>query len=77
MLPATASITRNKELNSKFGTWQIPWGSINRFQRQTGAIDLKYNDATNTYCICHFLVGKFTLIKAIIKKHKTKIRKQW
>jgi hypothetical protein len=36
-----------KELNSKFGTWQIPWGSINRFQRQTGAIDLKYNDAAS------------------------------
>jgi acyl-homoserine lactone acylase PvdQ len=33
------------ELNTKFGTWQIPWGSINRFQRQTGTIDLTYSDA--------------------------------
>ena len=33
------------ELNTNFGTWQIPWGSINRFQRQTGAIDLTYDDA--------------------------------
>jgi hypothetical protein len=24
---------------------KIPWGSINRFQRQTGAIDLTYDDA--------------------------------
>jgi hypothetical protein len=32
---ATASLQEViKELN-KFGTWQIPWGSINRFQRQT------------------------------------------
>lgn len=34
-----------KELNAKFSTWQIPWGSINRFQRQTGTIDLTYSDA--------------------------------
>ena len=33
-----------KELNNNFGTWQIPWGSINRFQRQSGEIDLVYND---------------------------------
>lgn len=33
-----------KELDTKFGSWQIPWGSINRFQRQTGEIDLAYND---------------------------------
>jgi acyl-homoserine lactone acylase PvdQ len=33
-----------KELNTNFGTWQIPWGSINRFQRQSGEIDLAYDD---------------------------------
>ena len=32
------------ELKIKFGTWQIPWGEINRFQRNSGAIDLVYND---------------------------------
>ena len=42
-----------KELNTKFGTWQIPWGSINRFQRQTGAIDLKYNDATPSLAVAY------------------------
>jgi hypothetical protein len=66
-LLSTASITRNKELNSKFGTWQIPWGSINRFQRQTGAIDLKYNDAAATPIAYATSLWKFTLIKAIIK----------
>ena len=33
------------ELKTKFGTWQIPWGEINRFQRTSGAIDLVYDDA--------------------------------
>jgi hypothetical protein len=25
-----------KDLKPKFGTWQIPWGEINRFQRPSG-----------------------------------------
>ena len=33
------------ELKTKFGTWQIPWGEINRFQRLSGDINLVYNDA--------------------------------
>jgi acyl-homoserine lactone acylase PvdQ len=32
------------DLKTKFGTWQIPWGQINRFQRSSGDIDLVYND---------------------------------
>ena len=32
------------ELQRKFGDWRIPWGNINRFQRISGDIDLKYDD---------------------------------
>jgi acyl-homoserine lactone acylase PvdQ len=32
------------ELKNKFGNWNIPWGTINRFQRISGDIDQKYND---------------------------------
>lgn len=32
------------ELKSKFGTWEIPWGELNRFQRTSGDIDLTYDD---------------------------------
>lgn len=32
-------------LKSNWGTWQIAWGEINRFQRLNGAIDLKYDDS--------------------------------
>ena len=33
------------ELTTKYGKWQTPWGDINRFQRLTGDIKNKYNDA--------------------------------
>jgi len=34
-----------KELKSNWGTWQVAWGEINRFQRLSGDIDLKYDDS--------------------------------
>jgi len=33
------------ELTGKFGSWQIPWGSINRYQRLTGELQETYDDA--------------------------------
>ncbi|MXV17220.1 penicillin acylase family protein [Hufsiella ginkgonis] len=36
--------TTLKDLQARFGTWQLPWGDVNRFQRLTGAIDEKYDD---------------------------------
>jgi acyl-homoserine-lactone acylase len=32
------------QMNGDFGTWNTPWSEINRFQRLSGDIDLKYND---------------------------------
>ncbi|MBE8726678.1 penicillin acylase family protein [Flavobacterium hungaricum] len=34
-----------QELETKFGTWKVTWGEINRFQRSSGDINLKYDDA--------------------------------
>jgi acyl-homoserine lactone acylase PvdQ len=31
-------------LQSDFGQWQTPWGEINRFQRLTGDIELRFDD---------------------------------
>jgi acyl-homoserine lactone acylase PvdQ len=31
-------------LNDKFGTWEVPWGEINRFQRLTGEVKSKFSD---------------------------------
>jgi acyl-homoserine-lactone acylase len=33
------------KLTSDFGSWQTPWGDINRFQRLTGDIDQHYDDS--------------------------------
>ncbi|MEO9971434.1 MAG: acylase [Hyphomonadaceae bacterium] len=32
------------QMEQDFGTWQTPWGEINRFQRLSGDIDLAYDD---------------------------------
>lgn len=32
-------------LNILYGKWQVPWGEINRFQRLTGNVTEKYDDA--------------------------------
>lgn len=32
-------------LTKNWGTWQVPWGRINRFQRVSGAIAQPYNDS--------------------------------
>jgi acyl-homoserine-lactone acylase len=34
-----------KELQQKFGSWQIPWGDINRYQRLTGNMVETYDDS--------------------------------
>jgi acyl-homoserine-lactone acylase len=31
-------------LKSKYGTWQVPWGNINRYQRLSGDLQLAYDD---------------------------------
>ena len=41
LLPLLATI---KDLETKFGKWQIPWGEINRFQRMSPDIDNKFDD---------------------------------
>lgn len=40
-----------QELEAKFGTWEIPWGDINRFQRLSGDIDLTYDDNQESLAI--------------------------
>jgi len=33
------------ELQKDFGTWKMPWGDVNRFQRLNGKIDSEFDDA--------------------------------
>ena len=43
MLPPLLTVVN--ELKSKYGTWQKTWGEINRYQRISGDIQQKYDDA--------------------------------
>ena len=37
------------DLQKKHGSWQVPWGSINRYQRISNDIDQKYDDAKESF----------------------------
>jgi acyl-homoserine-lactone acylase len=41
----TALVVASERLKKDFGSWKIPWGDINRFQRLTGDIVHPFNDA--------------------------------
>ena len=43
MIPQLQAVIQ--DLENKWGTWQVAWGDINRFQRSSGDIDLIYDDA--------------------------------
>lgn len=43
LLAPLAAVIKN--LESKFGKWQVAWGEINRYQRVSGDINQPYNDA--------------------------------
>lgn len=36
--------TALNQIKKDFGTWKLPWGEYNRFQRLSGDMDLKYDD---------------------------------
>ncbi|MDQ2823607.1 MAG: penicillin acylase family protein [Pseudomonadota bacterium] len=41
--------TASDKLQADFGSWQTPWGDINRFQRLSSAIDQQYDDSQPSY----------------------------
>ncbi len=40
-----ALVRATAKLEADFGTWQTPWGDINRFQRASGDVRQQYDDA--------------------------------
>jgi hypothetical protein len=59
-----------KDLKTKFGTWQIPWGEINRFQRLSGDINLDDDTIASLPIASSSLWAVYQLIKVVIKKQK-------
>jgi acyl-homoserine-lactone acylase len=37
------------KLQADFGSWQTPWGEINRFQRASGDVEQHYDDSKPSY----------------------------
>ena len=62
------------ELKIKFGTWQIPWGEINRFQRTSGEITMVYDDALESLPIGYgpALWGSLPAFKSNYQKNTKK-----
>jgi acyl-homoserine lactone acylase PvdQ len=46
LIPQLQSVI--SELKLKFGSWEIPWGTINRFQRLNGDVNLQYDDSAES-----------------------------
>ncbi len=40
-----------EKLTSDFGTWNKPWGEVNRFQRVNGKIDMKFDDTKESIAV--------------------------
>jgi acyl-homoserine lactone acylase PvdQ len=38
-----------KELNKNFGTWKVPWGEMNRYQRLNDDLQQKYDDNKTSF----------------------------
>jgi len=43
LLPEALQLA-TRQLNNRYGSWQTPWGNINRYQRLTGSLQETYDD---------------------------------
>lgn len=69
-----ASLQRaSDKLTVDFGTWQTPWGEINRFQRISGDIDQQYDDSKPSWPVGFASANWGSLASfGMVAKQKTK-----
>ena len=61
------------KLAAAFGTWQTPWGEINRFQRISGDIDQQYDDSKPSWPVGFASANWGSLASfGMVAKQKTK-----
>ena len=72
MIPQLQTVVN--ELKVKFGTWQIPWGEINRFQRISSEINMIYHDTLESLPIGYgpALWGSLPAFKSNYQKNTNK-----
>ena len=56
-----------RDLKSKFGTWEIPWGELNRFQRISNAIANQFDDEKPSYPVA-FVSSTWGMLPSYISK---------
>lgn len=52
-----------KELKQKFGSWEVPWGTLNRFQRVSGELNQPFDDYRKSYPVA-FASGTWGMLPA-------------
>jgi len=61
------------KLTQDFGSWQTPWGEINRFQRISGDVDQQYDDSKPSYPVAFTSAHWGSLASfGMVAKQKTK-----
>jgi acyl-homoserine-lactone acylase len=61
------------KLTADFGTWQTPWGEINRFQRVSGDVDQQYDDSKPSHPVAFTSANWGSLASfGMVAKQKTK-----
>lgn len=59
--------TATKQLAKKFGTWQKPWGEINRYQRLSGALAETFDD-TKPSIPCGFAASTWGSLPSFVSR---------
>src|SRR5690606_26526880 len=69
-----ASLQRaSDKLSADFGSWQTPWGEINRFQRLSGDIEQQYDDSKPSWPVGFASANWGSLASfGMVAKQKTK-----
>jgi acyl-homoserine-lactone acylase len=68
-----ALVRASAKLETDFGSWQTPWGEINRFQRISGDVDQQYDDSKPSYPVAFPSASWGSLASfGMVAKQKTK-----
>ncbi len=65
-----------KELKNKWGTWQVPWADINRYQRISADINQQYNDTAYSYPIA-FASGLWGMLPSYNSRYYEGTKKRY
>ena len=65
-----------EELQRRFGRWDVAWGDVNRFQRISGAIQQRFDDAQPSYPVA-FASGTWGMLPAYNSRSFTGTSKRY